>query len=55
MSATPEPDDRRYDPDAERGEGWILFAGVMLALAGVLNAIWGIAAIDDSTHFNGDN
>ena len=44
------------DLDARgRGEGFILFAGVMLALAGVLNAIWGIAAIDDSTYFNGDN
>ena len=41
--------------EARRGEGWILFAGVMLMLAGILNAIWGIAAIDDSTYFNGDN
>ena len=38
-----------------RGDGFILLAGVMLAFAGVLNAIWGIAAIDDSTYFNGDN
>ena len=52
-----EPDRRSqgYDPEARRGEGWILFAGVMLALAGILNAIWGIAAIDDATYFNGDN
>ena len=63
MNATHEPDNRReadrpsrgYDPEAERGEGWILFAVIMLAIAGVLNAIWGIAAIDDSTYFNGDN
>ena len=27
----------------------------MLALAGFLNVIWGIGAIDDSTYFNGDN
>ena len=38
-----------------RGEGWIAFAGVMLMFAGVLNFIWGIAAIDDSAYFNGDN
>ena len=33
------------------GDGWIAFAGVMMALAGFLNFIWGIAAIDDSTFF----
>jgi hypothetical protein len=33
------------------GEGWLLFAGVMLMLAGILNFIWGIAAIDDSAFF----
>ena len=40
MNATHEPDDlgdadrhsRRYDPEVERGEGWILFAGIMLAI-----------------------
>jgi uncharacterized membrane protein HdeD (DUF308 family) len=39
-----------YEPDT-RGEGWILFAGAMLLLAGILNTIWGIAAIDDSAFF----
>jgi hypothetical protein len=33
------------------GEGWLLFAGVMLLLAGIVNVIWGIAAIDDSVFF----
>jgi uncharacterized membrane protein HdeD (DUF308 family) len=37
------------------GEGWITFAGAMLMLAGLANVIWGIAAIDDSAYFNGDN
>ena len=37
--------------DYTPGEGWLLFAGVMLFLAGVLNVIWGIAAIDDSAFF----
>ena len=33
------------------GEGWIAFAGIVLALAGFLNFIWGIAAIDESSFF----
>jgi hypothetical protein len=33
------------------GEGWLAFAGVMLLFAGILNFIWGIAAIDDSAFF----
>ena len=31
--------------------GWITFAGVMLFLVGVLNIIYGIAAIGDSSFF----
>ena len=38
----------------EPGGGWILFAGIMLMLAGVLNVIWGIAAIGDSSFFVND-
>ena len=34
-----------------RGDGWVLFAGIMLLSAGILNSIWGIAAIDDSAYF----
>ena len=37
--------------DVQKGSGWILFAGIMLMIAGILNVIWGIAAIDDSTFF----
>jgi hypothetical protein len=33
------------------GEGWISFAGIILFLAGFLNFVWGIAAIDNSTFF----
>jgi uncharacterized membrane protein HdeD (DUF308 family) len=33
------------------GEGWVAFAGIILALAGFLNFVWGIAAIDNSTFF----
>ncbi len=37
--------------DAQQGSGWILFAGIMILIAGILNIIWGIAAIDNSTFF----
>jgi hypothetical protein len=40
-----------YEPETYRGEGWVFFAAVMMAMAGFLNAIWGIAAIDDSAFF----
>ena len=40
-----------YEPEAQRGEGWLAFAGVMLLFAGFLNVIWGFAAIDESTFF----
>ena len=33
------------------GEGWITFAGLILMLAGFLNFVWGIAAIDNSSFF----
>jgi magnesium-transporting ATPase (P-type) len=38
----------------EPGGGWILFAGIMLSLVGILNVIWGIAAIGDSSFFVND-
>ena len=38
----------------ERGDSWVMFAGVMLALVGVLNVIYGIAAIDNSSFFVAD-
>ena len=34
-----------------RGGGWLLFAGIMMMLVGVLNVIYGIAAIGDSSFF----
>jgi hypothetical protein len=36
------------------GAGWVLFAGIMIALVGVLNVIYGIAAISDSRFFTDD-
>jgi hypothetical protein len=38
----------------DRVTGWWLFAGMMLGIAGVLNVIWGIAAISDSKFFIND-
>jgi len=43
--------DARYDYDAERGDGWVVFAGVMLMMVGVLNVIGGIAAIDNANFY----
>jgi len=34
--------------DVDPGRGWIVFAGSMLALVGVLNVIYGIAGISNS-------
>jgi hypothetical protein len=38
----------------EQRSGWVTFAGAMLVLAGVLNVIYGIAAIGDSSFFIDD-
>jgi uncharacterized membrane protein HdeD (DUF308 family) len=40
-----------YDRESSSGEGWVLFAGVMIMIAGFLNFIYGIAAIDNSRFF----
>jgi hypothetical protein len=37
--------------DDSRGYGWVLFAGMMLAIVGTLNFIYGIAAIGDSKFY----
>jgi len=34
-----------------QGSGWILFAGIMILIAGILNIIWGIAAIGNANFF----
>ncbi len=36
--------------NADRISGWWVFAGILLMISGVLNIIWGIAAISES-HF----
>jgi hypothetical protein len=43
---------RMRDKDAGvEGSGWLVFASIMIAIAGVLNVIWGIAAISESKFF----
>ena len=34
-----------------QGSGWVMFAGIMILMVGVLNIFWGIAAIDGSSFF----
>jgi hypothetical protein len=41
-----------YHP--EHARGWLRFAGIMLGVVGVLNIVWGIAALDDSQVFTHD-
>jgi hypothetical protein len=38
----------------EQRSGWVTFAGVLLLISGVLNVIYGIAAIGDSKFFLND-
>ena len=45
---------RERDHDAGSGAGWVLFAGLMIALIGCLNIAYGIAAIDDSRFYVAD-
>jgi hypothetical protein len=49
-----EPAEFDYDYDDARGQGLVTFAGVMLMIAGLLNCLYGIAAIDKASIFVGD-
>ena len=42
---------RAESVETEHGSGWVTFAGIMLALVGTLNFIYGIAAISDSRFY----
>jgi hypothetical protein len=37
--------------DVDKGAGWLLFAGIMVVMVGILNVIYGIAAIDNANFF----
>jgi hypothetical protein len=43
-----------YHGDPSHGQGFVSFAAVMIALAAVLNTLYGIAAIDNSRFFADD-
>lgn len=47
----PAPAAPSYGDDASTGYGWLVFAGTMLVLVGILNVVYGIAAIDNSKFF----
>jgi hypothetical protein len=50
---TSSPDGGKF-ADVEKGSGWLLFAGIMIVIVGVLNVIYGIAAIDNANFFVAD-
>jgi hypothetical protein len=61
MSSTPyvpvgesHPGEMPYTYDDQEGQGLVTFAGVMLVIAGTLNAIYGIAAIGKANVFVAD-
>ncbi len=45
--------DYQYE-ESNRGAGWLLFAGVMIGLASMLNVIGGISAISDANFYVGE-
>lgn len=45
------PTRMRDTGDGVEGGGWLLFASIMIAIAGALNIVWGIAAIGKSKFF----
>jgi hypothetical protein len=45
---------RVEDLGPTEGQGWVTFAGVMILIAGVLNVIYGIAAIDNANFYVAD-
>lgn len=56
-SAGPAPsrtEGRAREYDSEHGQGWVTFAGMMLAVLGILNVIYGFAAIDSANVYVGD-
>jgi hypothetical protein len=41
----------RTSSNLDRADGWWVFAGILLAVGGTLNVIWGVAAISNSKFF----
>ncbi len=47
-TAAPPSGGRHDSYDTERGVGWLLFAGTMVMIAGILNLIYGISGIGNA-------
>jgi hypothetical protein len=45
---------QQYPPSSEyqSSSGWAIFVAVYLTIAGVLNLVWGIAALSNKSYFN---
>jgi uncharacterized membrane protein (DUF2068 family) len=43
---------RLEDPPSAPGAGWLIYAGTLIAIAGAVNAIYGLAAISSSDAFD---
>jgi hypothetical protein len=58
MSTTQQPQppatERPFSDIDDTGVGWVLFAAVVLGMLAILNLIYGIAAVGDSSFFVGD-
>ncbi|HEY3828667.1 MAG TPA: hypothetical protein VGL57_05675 [Solirubrobacteraceae bacterium] len=52
MSTTPPSPASHYQSSAEHSSaGWAVFVAVYLVIAGVLNIVWGIVALDNKSYF----
>ena len=51
VTGTKSPPDGGAYSDVDKGAGWLLFAGIMVVMVGILNVIYGIAAIDNASFF----
>jgi hypothetical protein len=52
MSATPPSTQQYRQPGEERSSpGWAVFVAAYLVIAGVLNIVWGIVALDNKSYF----
>jgi hypothetical protein len=40
--------------ETRHGDGWVMFAGIMIIIAGVIEVIYGIAAIDKANFYGTD-
>lgn len=51
MSTPPSAQQYQSSPEYQSSPGWAVFVAAYLAIAGILNLIWGIAALDNKAYF----